>query len=138
MSTRVTEQASALVRVVDGQPAVVVLGREALVELAAHLERLNTTHVWRGGQPIAGAVDFVRAARAAVTLHAVSEVPHGEPELVAEGVATESWITTDQAAKLFGITARAVRKRVAVGTLVGRKVAGVLFINAEEIEPHAA
>lgn len=127
------------VRLVGGRPSLVIGDRDALDELRAELERLNSMRVWRGGEPIASVVGFVRAARAALVLiDAGTAVPAAALDSDAVVSVAASWITTEQTARLLGIGARAVRKRVVAETLVGRKVGGVLLIDSKELVADAA
>lgn len=129
---------TAQVRLLDGRFGVWLDDRAALEELQAVLHQLNMTQVWRGRLPIESAVSLVRATRALIALVDASQVPAAEPTSDAEVPVEASWITTEETARLLGIGPRAVRKRVATGTLQGRKVGGILLINSKEMAADAA
>lgn len=126
------------VRIIDGRPALILDDRVQLDELQRVLHQVNSTEVWRGREPIRSAIDFVRAARAAVVLIDSALVPHAEPNNDAEVPVEGAWITTQEASRLLGISTRAVTKRVAAGTLIARKVGGNLLIDSKELAADAA
>ena len=120
----------------NGQPCVLLVSSRDLRELVALVERTDRAEVYAGRMPSPVAGAFVRAGRHVLAIAEL--VPQSEPKDVSEGRSTARWATTKEAAGLLGITDRAVRKRIATGSLVARRLGGQWFIDTKEIADAAA
>lgn len=110
------------IAVVDGR-LVLIVAADVAGLIAVLIEQALGARYRLGKTPIPAAHDVLRAARAAHALTALA-VPCPEPFLAADTRSGSVWITTKQAARLLHIGERAVVKRIAAGTLTGRKVGG--------------
>jgi excisionase family DNA binding protein len=126
------------VQIIDGLPAVVITDRATLTQLCALMERVNAAAIWRRTPPITSAVLFATAARAALTIIDSTPVPQTEPINARHASPSGSWVSTEQAAQLLGITSRAIRKRVVCGAIAGAKVGNRWLIDLREIHDATA
>lgn len=133
---RSDEVISSRVAFVAGRPVVVVSDAAALVELAAIVERHDRAAVYAGRVPSLAGVEFMESARRAaallelLNLPETDTVPRSVPADASGAVAGGRWLTTAQVAEVLGISERAVRKRIHVGTLTAQLRAGRWFIDA--------
>jgi excisionase family DNA binding protein len=115
----------------NGHPAVLLTDAAAARELAALVHRANDQRVYAGGLPVPSAAPFVAAARAMVSLEAL--VPATEPELASAPADPSSLVSVKAASQQLGIGSRAVRKRIAAGSLRAQRVGSCWLIEAKEL-----
>jgi hypothetical protein len=119
---------------ISGAPCVVIRAPWAAEEIRRVVARWDAGVRYRGQDSLASAAPFLSAAAAMLALHRLNAaVPAAEPNRVSTMPSAGQWVSTRDAARLLGIGERAVRKRVAVGTLTGQKIGGVLWLNSEEM-----
>lgn len=119
----------------DGRVCLVLAPSSELAELAALVDRNDRATAYAGQVPSPAAGAFVRAARQVLAIAEL--VPEREPQTASTGAPAARWITTKEAADLFGVTERAVRKRITQGSLTARMLGGRWLIDIKEI-PNAA
>jgi hypothetical protein len=104
---------------------VLVIDGAAAGILAGLLDQALATRHRLGQATPPAAYELLTAAKAAHAFTALGlPVPHPEPTIDGAGQAGAPWISTDHAARALHIGERAVRKRLAAGTLHGRKWRG--------------
>lgn len=119
----------------DGRVCLVLTASSELAELVALVNRTDRAAAYSGRMPSPAAGAFVRAGRHVLAIAEL--VPQPVPNN-AEGHPQQSrWITTSQAAQTLGVSERAIRKRIARGSLVARMIGGRWLIDIKEI-PNAA
>ena len=117
---------------IDGRPVLLLTPDDGqLEELAALVDRANAQRVYRGGLPIPAASPFVGAARHVVALARL--VPRTEPKIASGAVSSEALIDTKSSGALLGIGERAVRKRIAAGTLPARRFGTTYWIDRKDL-----
>lgn len=121
---------------VQGRPVLVIAGPSAQRALWEVLDRVVRTQIYAGTTPNPDLIDIANESRRA---HAINQlVPQTEPAHGESPQPRARWITTDEASRHFGITPRAVRKRIATGRLAARREAGRWFIDTKELTNEAA
>jgi len=128
---RPTERRVADLAVIDGRLAVII-DAAAAGTVASLLDAALATRYRLGLPPLPDAHEVLAAARHAHAMHTLGVVPQPVPALATDAVTAGSWVTTRQAAKLLGITPRAVTKRAAAGKLDGRKLGGRWLVRFDQ------
>lgn len=131
----VNEDDIAVTFLTDGRPCLVIVADEELSDLVALVDQVDRAAAYAGRMPSPAAGRFVHAGRHALAVAAL--VPQREPETASEAPPPARWITTKEAADHLRVTERAVRKRIAAGSLTARQLGGRWLIDIKEI-PHAA
>ncbi|MFC6154047.1 helix-turn-helix domain-containing protein [Nocardioides yefusunii] len=123
-----TAEAAQVIRphLMDGRVVAIIDGPE-LQHLAALAARTDSALQWRGQGALPWARDLEHAAGMAKSVGA--SVPLPEPRADRTPLAEQPWSSTAEAARLLGISERAVRKRITTGSLRGSKVAGRWLVN---------
>ena len=121
---------------IEGRPCLVVTDARLLVEIAAMVEQVDRAAIYRGHLPVPFAAAFVTEARRVAAIGAM--VPLPEPRRAPDTASGTRWLTTADAARLLGISQRAVRKRIAKNQLPGRMVGGRWVVDLKEYKPNAA
>ena len=115
----------------DGQPCLVLSASRDLDELAELVERADKTAVWKGQVPTLAGAAFVQGIRHLLALSAL--VPQAAPSEDNDSPAARRWLTTTEVAPVLKITERAVRKRIAAGTIPARQLGGRWLIDTKDI-----
>lgn len=119
----------------DGTPCLVLVADNSLSELVALVDRTDRATAYAGRLPSPAAGQFVRLGRHVLAVAAL--VPQREPTTASQAPGSARWITTKEAADILRVTERAVRKRIANGSLTAQMLGGRWLIDLKET-PNAA
>lgn len=120
------------VMIIDQVPCLVLTDPNDLTELAELMDRTDKQAIYRRRLPTPSVAPFVAAARHVAALAQL--VPVAELSRAPDSPDGAHWISTTDAAETLGVTDRAIRKRLARGTLQGQQIAGRWWIDLRNLD----